>query len=97
MHYYRITTTTPYCGTDNEHYIASQEPMSQEALRDTAEELTRENAENFEYLVTGWEDENIEDLNEDEIQELLDNYYADCSYVCEEISKSEYNEAMGVE
>ena len=56
-----------------------------------------ENAESFEYLVTGWSGENIEDLNEDEVQELLDNYYADCSYECEEITEEQYNEGMGVE
>ena len=65
-------------------------------MRETAEELTRENAESFEYLVTGWNGENIEDLNEDEVQELLDNYYADCSCEYEEISKEEYEENMGV-
>ena len=89
MYYYKITTTTIFCGTDNEHYIISQDPLSEEELRETAEDLTRENAESFEYLLTGWSDENIEDLNEDEIQELLDNYYADCSYECKEISKEE--------
>lgn len=67
MNYYKITTTTILCGTDNEHYIASQTPMSEEELRETAEELTRENAESFEYLLTGWDNENIEDLSEDEI------------------------------
>ena len=97
MHYYKITTTTIYCGTDIEHYIASQESMSEEEVRETAEELTRENAESFEYLLTGWNGENIEDLNEDEIQELLDNYYADCSCEYEEISKEEYEENMGVD
>lgn len=95
MNYYKITTTTPYCGTDNEHYIASQEPIGKEELQETAEELTRENAENFEYLLTGWNDENIEDMSEDEVQELLDNYYADCSYECEEISKEDYEENIG--
>lgn len=95
MKYYKIITTTIYCGTENEHFIVSQEPMSEEELRETAEELTRENAESFEYLVTGWNDENIEDLTEDEVQELLDNYYADCSYKIKEISKEEYEEEMG--
>ena len=97
MHYYKITTATCYCGTDSEHYIASQEPMSKEELLETAEELARENAESFEYLITGWNDENIEDLSEEEVQELLDNYYADCSYEYEEISKEEYEENMGVD
>lgn len=97
MKYYKITTSTIYCGTSNEHYIASQEPMSEEELQNTVEELTRENAESFEYLMTGWDDENIEGMSEDEVQAMLDDYYADCSGEWQEISESEYKEAMGVE
>ena len=92
MYYYRIKVSTIYCGTDNEHYIASKEPMTEEELRDTAEDLMRENAESFEYLVTGWNDEMTEDMSEEEVQELLDNYYADCSCEYEEISKEEFEE-----
>ena len=89
MFYYKIKVSTIYCETDNEHYIASQEQMTEEELRDTAEDLMRENAESFEYLITGWNDENIEDMSEDEVQELLDNYYADCSCEYGEITKEE--------
>ena len=97
MYYYKITTSTMYCGTENTHYIASEEPMSEEELRETTEELTRENAESFEYLVTGWDGENIEDMSEDEVQEMLDNYYADCHGEWREISEAEYKEEMGIE
>lgn len=97
MKYYKITTSTMYCGTKNEHFIASEEPMNEEELRETVEELTRENAESFEYLVTGWDGENIEDMSEDEIQEMLDNYYADCYGEWREISEAEYKEEMGIE
>lgn len=97
MKYYKIKTSTIYCGTEETHYIASEEPMSEEELRETTEELTRENAESFEYLVTGWDGENIEDMTEDEVQEMLDNYYADCSGEWCEISEEEYKEEMGIE
>jgi hypothetical protein len=97
MRYYKIKTSTIYCGTEETHYIASEEPMSEEELRETTEELTRENAESFEYLVTGWDGENIEDMTEDEVQEMLDNYYADCSGEWCEISEEEYKEEMGIE
>ena len=97
MKYYKITTSTIYCGTDNEHYIASEEPMSDEELQGTVEELTRENAESFEYLLTGWNGEHTEGMNEDEIQAMLDDYYADCSGEWQEISEAEYKEEMGIE
>ena len=95
MYYYKITTSTIYCGTENEHYIASQEPMSEAELNDLAEELKQDNADSFEYLVRGWDDELVEDMSEDEIDELMTNYYADCSCEWEEISKEEYEENMG--
>lgn len=97
MKYYKIKTSTMYCGTEETHYIASEEPMSEEELRETTEELTRENAESFEYLVTGWDGENTEDMTEDEVQEMLNNYYADCSGEWCEISEEEYKEEMGIE
>ena len=97
MKYYKIKTSTMYCGTEETHYIASEEPMSEEELRETTAELTRENAESFEYLVTGWDGEHIEDMTEDEVQEMLDNYYADCSGEWCEISEEEYKEEMGIE
>ena len=97
MKYYKIKASTMYCGTEETHYIASEEPMSEEELREATAELTRENAESFEYLVTGWDGENIEDMTEDEVQEMLDNYYADCSGEWCEISEEEYKEEMGIE
>ena len=97
MKYYKITTRTIFSGTDNEHYIASQEPMSNEELQHTVEELTRENAESFEYLLTGWDGENIEGMSEDEVQAMLDDYYADCWGEWQEISEAEYKEEMGIE
>ena len=56
-----------------------------------------QNAESYEYLVTGWNDENIEDMSEDETTELLDDYYADCSCSYKQITEEEYNEEMGVD
>lgn len=97
MKYYKITTSTPYCGTENEHFIATENPMSEEELRETVEELTRENAESFEYLLTGWDGENIEEMSEEEVQAMLDDYYADCSGEWREISEAEYKEEMGIE
>ena len=97
MKYYKITTSTLYCGTENEHFIASENPLSEEELRETVNELTRENAESFEYLVTGWDGENIEGMSEDEIQEMLDDYYEYCTGEWQEISEAEYKEEMGIE
>ena len=55
-----------------------------------AEEFAQLNAESYEYLVTGWDDDNFDD--EDEEAEALENYYADCVGKWEEITEEEYNE-----
>lgn len=93
MYYYRFTATTPYCGTDNEYYYEFAEPLSDSEKETICEELMQENASGFEYLVHGWcstpEDEGI---TEEEWQEDIDNYYADCYCSCEEITEEEYME-----
>lgn len=92
MFYYKFVADTPYCGTENENYVCSKEKLSEAELDEMAEEFARENAEGYEYLITGWDDENIEDMSEDEISEMIDNYYADCHCSWEEITKEEFEE-----
>ena len=89
MKYFKITCDTPYCGTEMVDY---QKAEKAEDLKEYADELNRTNAESYEYLVSGWDDENFEDLTEEERQEELDNYYADCGYTIEEVSKEEFKE-----
>lgn len=92
MKYFKITCETPYCGTTMEDYFKAE---TRDEAENYAEELSRQNAESYEYLVSGWDNENFEDLTEEEQQEELDNYYADCYYVIEEISYEEYCEETG--
>ena len=94
MFYYKFTAQAVYCGTDNEYYVATKEPLTDKEIDEMREEYARENAESFEYLLTGWEDDNFED--EDEREEALTNYYADCGCKCEEITKEEYEEDLGI-
>lgn len=89
MKYFKITCDTPYCGTEMTDY---QKAEKAEDLKEYAEELNRANAESYEYLVSGWNDENFEGLTEEERQEELDNYYADCGYYIKEVSKEEFEE-----
>lgn len=93
--YYKFTASTIYCGTDNEYFVADEnEELNRKDLDEMAEEYARENAESFEYLVTGWNDDEFED--EDEKQEALDNYYADCNCKYEEITEEEWKEEVGI-
>lgn len=66
---YKITCTTPYCGTDMEYWVFADK--EEDIDKFDLEIWVQENAESYEYLATGWE----EDF-EDEM--ARDDYYADC-------------------
>ena len=90
MFYFKFTADTPYSGTENTDYRAFKERPTDAELNEMAEDFGRLNAESYEYLLTGWNDDNFED--KDEEAEALENYYADCEGYWEEITEEEYNE-----
>lgn len=92
MYYVKFSYSTPYCGTNGEDYEAYEEQPTAKWLDEEAEERARRNAESYEYLVSGWDDEYFEDLTEEEQEEELNNYYADCDGCWEEVSEEEYLE-----
>ena len=87
MAYFQIVVNTPYCGTEQEEYIECQ-TMAEATL--FAEDLCQSNAESYEYLVSGWDDENFEDMTEEEQTEEIEEYYSNCSWYVDEITKEEY-------
>lgn len=90
MFYFRFTADTPYCGTELVDYQKFEERPTDAELDEIAADLAHNNAEGYEYLVTGWGDDNFDD--EDEEAEALDNYYADCCGSWEEITEEEFEE-----
>lgn len=90
MFYFRFTADTPYCGTELVDYQKFEERPTDAELDEIAEDIARSNAESFEYLVIGWDDDNFDD--EDEEAEALENYYADCTGTWEEITEEEFEE-----
>lgn len=89
MAYFKITVDTPYCGTNQEKYFECETIQEAESI---AEELCRNNAEGYEYLVSGWDGENFEDMTEEEQTEELEEYYASCDWYVNEVSAEEYFE-----
>lgn len=84
MKYYVFVANTPYA--ENEYYLKIEEDKIQDLealLNEYAEEFAHENAEDFEYLATGWYDDF-------ETEEDRENYYNDCYCNYEEITKEEY-------
>lgn len=92
MFYYKFTASTVYCGTEHEEFHKFEVKPKPDELEELADDIARGNAEQFEYLVTGWDNENVEDMSEDEVEEMLNNYYADASCSYEEITKEQYDE-----
>lgn len=98
MRYIKFTASTPYCGTDNERYVSFDDNVTEVELKEYAEDLARENGESFEYLIFGWGTDPVEEgeCTQEEYDEAIDNYYADCSCEYEEIDKEEFEENGGV-
>lgn len=97
MKYYRFMAETPYAGADNDTYMAFEDDVTEEHLDAVAAELCNTNAESFEYLIFGWEYDPVEegDMTQEEYDEEVQNYYADCLCTYEEISEEEYLEYVG--
>lgn len=87
MAYFEIIVETPYCGTRMEEYVECDSMAEAESI---AEELCRNNAEGYEYLVSGWDDEFFD--TEEERDEAIEEYYADCDWCVNEITEEEYLE-----
>ena len=99
MRYIKFTASTPYCGTDNERYVAFSDDATNQDVEEYADDLARENGEGFEYLVFGWDADPVGDgeMTEEEYDEAIDNYYADCHCEYEDVSEEEFMENGGVD
>lgn len=87
MAYFQIVVDTSYCGTGVEDYIECETVQEAQSI---AEELCKNNAENYEYLISGWGDQNFEGMTEEERTEELEEYYTSYYWYVKEISAEEY-------
>lgn len=92
MFYYKFTSGTPYCGTENEYYHKFEEQPSDDELEEMSDEYEQQAYDDYSYLHSGWNEENLEDMTEEEAEEYMDNFRADCYCEYVEISEDEYNE-----
>lgn len=99
MKYYKFTADTPFSGTDYTFYQCEESPLSEQQLELLCEDYARVNAEEFDYLVFGWNYNPVEegDMTEEEYEQEMENYYCDCSCSWKEISEEEFNEALGID
>ena len=87
MAYFKIVVDTPYYGTEQKEYIECKTIQEAESI---AEGLCRNNAESYEYLVTGWDNDYFD--TEAERDEAIEDYYGDCDWYVNEVSAEEYFE-----
>ena len=85
MRYIKIEVGNGYCGCDNTEYVEFENDITDAEIDAYAIELARDNAESFEHVATGW-DEDFETENDREF------YYEGAWFEWEEISEEEYNE-----
>lgn len=99
MKYFRFCASTPYCGTEEEKYLAFPDNVTKEELEEYAEEMAHNNGEFFEYLVFGWDSDPVGDgeMSQEEYDEQIDNFYADCNCDFEEVTEEEFMENGGVD
>ena len=99
MRYFKFSAATPYCGTEEERYLAFPDNVTEEELEEYADDLARENGEGFEYMVFGWDADPVDDgeMTQEEYDEQIDNFYADCHCEYVEVSKEEFEENGGVD
>ena len=92
MKYYRFMSETPYCGTEQEFYHSFENEPTQNELESMADEYAYEAYESYLYLHTGWADENLEGMSEEEREEFCEDFRADCFCTYEEITQKEFEE-----
>lgn len=93
MKYYKFVCSTPYTGTTYEEVYKFDDNVSIDELDEFRDNLNRDNAESYEYLVFGFDYDPVEEeeLSQEEYEEIIEEYYQDCSCYYEEITEEEYN------
>ena len=87
MKYVRFYGGNGYCGCDYEEYVAYDDEHDEVLIEQTATDLAYENAESYEYVVFGWDSQDIDETEREE-------YYEDTLDYCgwEYCSEEEYLE-----
>lgn len=85
MKYIKFYGGNGYSGCDFEQYEVYEDNITEEALAEIAYDLANDNAQSYEYVVTGWD-------GEFESEEEREDYYENIECGWEEVTKEEYEE-----
>ena len=95
MRYIKITGGTGFCGTDFVEYLQTE--MTDVELDKYCADAAHENAEQYDYMVYGW-NEDVEsyaesnDISIEEAEAEMEEYYSEAYADWVEITEEEYNE-----
>lgn len=87
MKYVRFAGGNGYCGCDYEEYVMFDDDCPEDEIENYSIELAYQNAENFEYVETGW-DSDFE--NEYDREMYYENALSYCGW--DYCSEEEFNE-----
>ena len=99
MRYIRMYGSTEYCGTDFEEFLCTD--LTDAQLDEYLADLVAENADQYEYMVWGWDVWSAEgyaeeaDITVEEAEQMKEDYFADAWGNWEEVSEQEYIENGG--
>lgn len=96
MIYVRFWGGNGYCGCDFEEYIAFIDNKEVD-LYEYAYELSRDNAEAYEYIVYGGDGPDWDEITQEEYDEEIENYYASIDYDFEVMTKEDWLAEQGIE
>lgn len=95
MKYVKFKVSTEYCGTEEEIFSAYEDNVTENMLDQELLALTYNQAEHYEYLATGWNNENLENPDdEEELEQVLNDFYEEAENYSnwEYITEKEYKE-----
>ena len=95
MRYIELTVDTGYAGTSQIEYLKTD--MTDDELNEYAHDAALENAEMYEYVVLGWDEDvysyaESNGIDVEEAEQMIEDYYSDAGYSWVEISEEEYKE-----
>jgi hypothetical protein len=87
MRYFKFSYDNGVHTGAEDEYVEFDDNVTEEALNDYGVEALSAYAESYEYLASGWNEEDEEEYGYNE-----DDYYENCDFNYEEVTKEEYME-----
>lgn len=91
MRYFKFTYNNGVHTGAEDEYVEFDDNVTEQELNDYGQESLNNYAEDYSYLVLGWDNEYADEEEEDD-EDAESYYYENCYYSFKEITKEEYME-----